>query len=115
MPRVDEESRFTKAVSALREWLPTVKPYLHDRYTFVRETPGVFWRLPEIKYPLILLGGLLLVSLARFAVGFLSPKRDSVGLPLQRFSGEFVLLPVRVGHVQMLRYRIQCPKQKLRV
>ena len=88
LPRVDEESRFTKAVITVREWLPTVKPYLHDRYAFVRETPGVFWRLPEIRYPLILLGGLLVVSLARFAVGFLSPLPESELKPLAT-TGDF--------------------------
>ena len=72
MPHVDEESKLTKVMVAFREWLPTVKPYLAERYAFVRETPGLVWRLPEVRYSIIVLGGVLVVILLRFSVGFIS-------------------------------------------
>ncbi len=72
MPRVDEESKFAKVMVALREWLPTVKPFLAERYALARETRGEVWRLPEVRYSIIVLGGVLLVMLARFSMGFLS-------------------------------------------
>ncbi len=88
MPRVDEESKLTKAVIALREWLPTVKPYLQERYAFVRETPGLVWRLPEVRYPLIVLGALLAISLIKFGVGFLSPLAEKQFKPIAT-TGDF--------------------------
>ena len=72
MPRVDEESKFAKVMVAVREWLPTVKPYLAERYAFVRATPGLVWRLPEVRYPILVLGVLVVVSILRFAGGCLS-------------------------------------------
>ena len=56
MPHVDEESKFAKVLVTVREWLPTVKPYLAERYAFVRETPGLVWRLPEVRYTALALG-----------------------------------------------------------
>ena len=88
MPRVDEESKLAKVIVAFREWLPTVKPYLQERYAFVRDTPGLVWRLPEVKYPLIALGGLLVVGLLRFVIGFLSPVPGDSFKP-QATTGDF--------------------------
>lgn len=72
MPHVDEESKFAKTVVAFREWLPTVKPFLAERYAFARETPGLVWRLPEVRWSIIVVGVLLIVTLLRFGFGLLS-------------------------------------------
>ncbi len=72
MPHVDEESKFAKVMVAFREWLPTVKPYLAERYAPVRETPGLVWRLPEVRYTALALGVLFVVSVLQFAGGCLS-------------------------------------------
>ncbi len=88
MPRVNEESKLTKAVIVFREWLPTVKPFLQERYAFVRATPGVFWRLPEIKYTALALGVLIVVLVLRFSVGFFSPLPDGQVKP-RATTGDF--------------------------
>ncbi len=88
MPRVDEEGKLAKAVVAFREWLPTVKPSLQERYAFVRDTPGLVWRLPEVRYPLIALGGLLTILLLRFALSLFNPVSQEQFTPLAT-TGDF--------------------------
>ena len=72
MPHVDEEGKLTKLMVTLREWLPTVRPFLAERYAFARETPGLVWRLPEVRWSIIVLGVLLVVTLLRFSFGLFS-------------------------------------------
>ncbi len=88
MPHVDEESKFTKVMVAFREWLPTVKPYLAERYAFVRETPGLVWRLPEVRYTALALGVVSVVSILQFAGGCLSFAPEGAVQPLAT-TGDF--------------------------
>ncbi len=88
MPRVDEESKFAKVVVAFREWLPTVKPYLAERYAPVRETPGLLWRLPEVRYTALALGVLVALSIFQFAGGCLSFAPEGEVQPLAT-TGDF--------------------------
>ncbi len=88
MPHVDEENKFAKVVVTFREWLPTVKPYLAERYAFVRETPGLVWRLPEVRYTILILGVLFVVSILRFAGGCLSLAPEGEVQPLAT-TGDF--------------------------
>ncbi len=91
MPRVDEESKFAKVMVAVREWLPTVKPLLAERYAPVRETPGLVWRLPEVRYTALALGVLFVVSILQFAGSCLSFAPEEAFQP-RATTGDFHVL-----------------------
>ncbi len=73
MPRTDEHNRLSQWIIALREFLPTIKPRLRDRYIPLHETPTLAWHYPEIKYTTYLLAALVMIWLVRFAIVLIQP------------------------------------------